>query len=387
MRWMLLGLWLACAAWAWANDGRMVGEGGRVRLARGERTTVRMVDEAIRMDVYPAYYDVTVDFRFRNDGKAVTVQMGFPESGGGDGVGEHYVNHSGFLSFRTWVDGRPVTAVRTGDADRTGGGYRAFWVKTVAFARGQERRVRVQYRTRQGNDTSRSHNLGYAFTGGNWAGRVAESTLTVAFHTPDTVVVHVGELPNAAAVAASGWKGNQFTARWTNWQADGAFFLGYRATYPDWLTFSSEESYLAPAADDAVITRPGAVPELDWLPPVVRRRGTLFVNLRALCGYLSARADRAGTHGQVSLTWDAAMKTARLQAGRRTLRLTWHQPEMLVDGARTVTLDALPFLSRPLRYEGSALYAPLAPVLAALGGTAREEKNRRVKLEVPAFWE
>lgn len=116
-----------------------------MRLVKGEKTTVRMVNEAIRMDIYPAYYDVTVDFLFRNTGPAVTVQMGFPESGGGDGVGSNYVNHSGFLSFHTWVDDQEVTATRKGNADDDG--YTAFWVKTVAFARNQERRVRVAFRT------------------------------------------------------------------------------------------------------------------------------------------------------------------------------------------------------------------------------------------------
>src|SRR5690349_10328781 len=110
---VMLPLLLLCLAMAtYANDSRVIGQSGRVRMIHGEHTTVRMVRETVRMDVYPQTYTVTADFTFTNDGPPVTVTMGFPESGYGDISTETLRTHSGFQSFHTWVDGKEVPAKR-----------------------------------------------------------------------------------------------------------------------------------------------------------------------------------------------------------------------------------------------------------------------------------
>lgn len=99
--------------------------------------------------------------------------MGFPERGYGDVNPNTYLKKSGFLSFHTWVDDKEVIAVRKGGGLEEDG-YKAFWVKSVSFTRGQAHRVRVAYRSELGDDTTNDHLINYPFTGGNWAGQVKE---------------------------------------------------------------------------------------------------------------------------------------------------------------------------------------------------------------------
>lgn len=178
MRWFSLPL-LFIAAYAFANDSRVVGAGGSVSPLT-EDTSIRMVEETIRL--IPAKGWTRVDFTFRNDSsKPVTVQMGYPEIGGGDIAGKDYwTNHVGFKRFRTWVDGRRVRAVRTPGSRPPEGGYRFYWVKTVKFGPRQTRKVRVETLSPLSEVSDGSRFLGYTLrTGANWKGKIGKAKVII----------------------------------------------------------------------------------------------------------------------------------------------------------------------------------------------------------------
>ncbi len=345
-----------------------------------------MVNETIRMDVYHDYYEVTVDFLFQNHGPAVTVKMGFPESGGGDIMSSSYAKHSGFSSFHTWVDNQQVTAVRK--VDFSDDGYRAFWVKTVSFAKGQARRVRVSYQSDPGDDTTGYNNVFYTFSGGNWAGRVQESKLLVTLHLPDTNLIEVRELPDEKAMVDSQSHGNLFTAIWKNWKATGDFSLGYRTTYPGWFYLKDMQDMMTPNPETDILTQPGKAPRLDWLPPGVIRNGVAFIQLSALANYLNMQAEKVRQEQQAELQWDPKSYTGILLAGAHKLRFQLKHAEMIVNDTRKVPLEVPPFLSRPSADDGQgSLYVPLLPALKALGGTAQlDAPTHCARLEIPPFW-
>ncbi len=203
MRYFILILLCVLALAAVANDSHVVGDGGRVHRMNGKHTTIRMVRERVQMDVYAGYFDVDVHFLFKNDGPKTTVQMGFPESGGGDINSGEYSHHTGFLSFHTWVDDQPVTAKRL-PASAPECEYRTFWVKTVPFAAGQSRTVRVQYSSPTFDESTGEEFINYDFTGGNWKGAVDESLLEISFHQPGAHLVWGGGDGQKFETAAAG---------------------------------------------------------------------------------------------------------------------------------------------------------------------------------------
>jgi hypothetical protein len=138
----LIGLFLltvSSIALTYADDGYVENLGGSVYLMKGH-STIRMVSEEVHMKALTA--EVTADFVFRNEGKATKVLMGFPE-------GRPAVGKSIFSFYKTWVDGKPVKArILPNHVVNYKYGIAINWrVKEVPFARGQTRRVRVQYKS------------------------------------------------------------------------------------------------------------------------------------------------------------------------------------------------------------------------------------------------
>ena len=112
MRSLLLVLCLLVLALAArANDGRVTGISGTVRFVRDEKTTIRMLEETVTMDLYPTRYLVTAEFTFTNTGPATSVKMGFPETGGGVDIdSKYYRTHSSFVT----VQGGPAAQLVAG---------------------------------------------------------------------------------------------------------------------------------------------------------------------------------------------------------------------------------------------------------------------------------
>ena len=95
-----------------ADDGFiMMAPGGTAHLMKGH-PSVRMVAEEVHIQA--ATGEVRAVFLFRNEGKAVTVKMGFPE-------GARKGEATPFLHFETAVDGRVIQTRRVlaMDADNT----------------------------------------------------------------------------------------------------------------------------------------------------------------------------------------------------------------------------------------------------------------------------
>lgn len=163
-----------------ANDRGIDGVGGSWQVLEGEHSTVQMVEEDVQMNVYPRLTFTLADFVFTNHGDACVVTMGFPESGAGDIPWMGLDKTSRFLSFRSLVDGSEVTCqrakVKYGEES-----YQTHWIKRVSFARGQTRRVRVEYVSRSGQGAGFQY-ASYHFTGGNWQGKVNRSHLTLVIH-------------------------------------------------------------------------------------------------------------------------------------------------------------------------------------------------------------
>jgi hypothetical protein len=391
---------LLCCVTARANDGWAVGVGGRWRLMESEHGTVRLVREAIRMDVYPEYYDVNVEFVFKNEGVPVTVPMGFPESGGGDiGPAEDFRNHSGFVGFATWVDGGRVKAQRvvTRAKDEW---YEALWLKRVRFGRGQTRRIRVRYRAPHGAAVGEGLSTSYDFTGGNWRDKVEQSTLTVVTHLSGLYQLSATFKGKPLPLRR---RGNRFFFQWSNWQAQGDFTFRTASLLRGWLTFGEHASFVDP--DRVIVDFPApnyyARVEKDgvwWTPPAVLRDGTAFISVNALSYWLRDKANK----GQQSYLFvhsnpDLHHKTMTLRMAndgvypnevRHSLRFQLGRRQMVLDGKNILPLPAAPF--NVGRFDSELnFYVPLRPILELLGGWARVDASKhRLNFDAPTheFW-
>ncbi len=382
---------------ALANDAPVSGVGGGVKRLTGKHPSVRMVRETIRMDVYPAYYDVDVTFDFYNDGPACTVKMGFPERGYGGINGDTYRREPSFLRFNTWVDGNAVTARRQQADVGEGGDFLAYWVKDVTFTAGQRRAVRVAYRSNNGDLYFGEHGgygaqvfghyAPYHFTGGNWKGLVEQSTLRINLHLPGAYAVRCSE---AMTLGKDG-----LTHLWKHWPAEDEFQLEFYPTRADALVLRGLDLNGYPPYDQddpgeaMVSSQPGQVPPA-WQPPVLLHNGRPFIALPCWADYLNDHHDSNNpvkkTPPRVALAWDDATHTASITQDGRTLHFTLKQPEMVVEGNKSVPLPEGPFLSRPLEKRPgqlsdkhpSQLYVPLQPLVEFFGGTLNIDREKHV---------
>lgn len=212
-----------------ANDFGVSGVGGTYFPIKGEHRSIRMVREKIRVDIYEnlnstdgpdRYYDTAIDFVFKNDGAATTVEMAFPESAEGADAG--YANEPSFRFFRTSVNGKGVKVSRIIASRKLSSGLscEALWVKKVSFGKGETKAVRVVYRSPWGNLAGVGNFAAYNFTGGNWKGKVEQSQLTVYLHVNENKPQQA--FFNGKQIEGKGNK-NSFSYNWRDWEADGSF--------------------------------------------------------------------------------------------------------------------------------------------------------------------
>ena len=128
-----------------ADDGSVETVGGSVRLMKTQ-SSVRMVSEIVRARVGPDLVQVDCEFVMKNEGRADTVRIGFPDGSVGpySGGGEEYESES----FRSWVDGVEVKCQRAPDADGVNASVGSWWTKRVVFQAGAVRRIRNRYEVR-----------------------------------------------------------------------------------------------------------------------------------------------------------------------------------------------------------------------------------------------
>ena len=217
---------LLFSQFVYCNDAGIIAVGGRWVHLKTEHVSIQMVKEWININVYKDYYDVDVTFIFENKGDSTTVFMGFPESGYGDMNSAEVVKNSAFMSFSTSVDGVPFTAKRefVNEENFSGDSYLAYWIKQVDFAKNQERKVNVKYRSPVGSGVSNYYRgsdnfIEYNFTGGNWFGKVEESNLTVKFDMP--VKIRKNESSKIKK------KNDEYVYNQKNWEAEEYFKITY----------------------------------------------------------------------------------------------------------------------------------------------------------------
>lgn len=175
-----------------ANDGG-ISYGGSPHLLSGHRS-VRMASEVIRISVGSEVVRTDCLFRFHNTGPACTVRMGFPDRGVGASDPDEETDaqtvmktpaKTTFLSFRSFVDGRPVkTRLVRGSK---GGEY--WHTKVVRFPAHATVLVRDVYTERLGGGitsvkggSGNARQFGYVLhTGSSWHGTIGSSRVIVAF--------------------------------------------------------------------------------------------------------------------------------------------------------------------------------------------------------------
>ncbi len=345
MRALILGLVLTIYGVSSANDSAISGVGGRPRMMQGEHAAIRMESENVEIFISKSkQYDVVARFNFVNDGPRATVKMGFPERAYGDVDGTTWAKKTSFAAFSSSVDGRPAAVTRQSlsAADDNDGDYSALWVKSVAFAPKQRRRVEVRYRAPFGDNTMAEDFAVYDFTGGNWRGTVAKSVLTVHFDRAGTFLVRAGSDKIKPTLAR---KNRDFVYTWQNWQAEDSFVFAFRSTLRDWLALAGldpreEGMNLIPVKID-VAGQKREENKVGWLPAGVVRNNQIFVNARAW-----AENAKAGA------VWDEKTRTLALNRGKISRTFTPGE-----DGVWTVE-----------SFSGRALFVP-AKSLAAFGAT------------------
>jgi hypothetical protein len=358
-----------------ANDSAFSGVSGTPKPLKGEHRSIAMQSEKVSIVASSSSYDTVVDFIFRNDGAATSVQMGFPESSYGDVAA---VKNSTFLKFDTYVDGHKVVARRIVTSGSDGdAGVEAYWLKTVAFARHQTRRIRVAYRSPMGGNTDwGSHNaLVYAFTGKNWKGLVDRSDLEVRVTKPGLWITNPRfDYKPLAMTLESTPKEAIFRKTWRNWQAQGEFLFGLSAAVPFWMM---DESRVSPAMVNSVQTvRVGPVPtELPQnaeLPDGFTRNGVHYIALSQLQSRLAYFADDLEkyrkTQVKTGLTWDGKTRQAQLVAGAKALPFSPNTP-VEPGGTRPIFLKGL---------YGDSLYVPLDAVAKKLGIAYTIDSSKRL---------
>lgn len=215
-----------------ANDTAMGAVGGTLQ-PMAEHPSIRMVSEDIRIQVRPDKISVTCKFIFRNEGKAVDVEMGFPEDHGGDS--------SGFAYFRARVDGKPVTVAHAKTKHNDMGGGRDWWVKTVHFEPGQTRVVEDFYGGNPSGDSLGGTWVTYVLkTGKNWKGPIGHAVITMDLSAVSDFQTLV---PSPAGYRK---QGNSITWEWRDFEPRDDIRLSYTWNYTRFIVDGRDVSGMSP---------------------------------------------------------------------------------------------------------------------------------------------
>jgi hypothetical protein len=330
-----------------ANDSAIEGIGGSLRPMQ-EHPSVRMVAEKVVIDLHPDLAEVDCQFTFHNEGPATTVRMGFPE--------RNYsrAEKQGFLSFATWVDGKPVATTIEGYRFNEEEGFFRWRVKQVAFVAGQQRRVRVHYTMCPGRTTEAIRYFEYnLYTGAAWKGTIGKSTVIVNFsHLPwyQRITARPGGYRKERKALIWTWHDFEPASRYspgnTKQPVYGihvSFTEGYNS-----IRLNGEPVYAYAYQDKSR----GLIPCPAELEGTVLWTPALFFE-RIIRGTVS-QADDA--------------KSATISYNKRTIRLESGKSRAIMHN-RHIRLRHAP------RLEHGQLYVPVNEVIRLLGGHARFDKK------------
>lgn len=164
-----------------ANETFVDAGGGTVSPRDPEETEVELLSETLRIYLRDEEYIADASFVFRNKGSTVRHHVGFPQFD----YGTELVAR--LRDFKTWVNGRPVSAVRIHSEPGTHPRIRFWFVKEVTFPEGVLTTTRVRYRSNYGRDRL-LRTVEYLYgTGHTWSGPVGQ--LRVQICNPDEIWV------------------------------------------------------------------------------------------------------------------------------------------------------------------------------------------------------
>jgi hypothetical protein len=168
--WMLL----LSASSALGDDAAWTVVGGAGNFSHSKH--VRMVSERVEIKLEDKRSHFRAEFMFRNEGPATSVTMAFPEENHGS-PRKQVIDH-----FVSTVDGKSVPVHRK-VLPRSAGihyaEYVAAWLKEVPFARGQTRKVTVDYWAYNGDIGDYVQNVYVLKTGASWKGKIDKAILVV----------------------------------------------------------------------------------------------------------------------------------------------------------------------------------------------------------------
>ena len=328
-----------------ADDSALGAVGGTLQ-PMVEHPSIRMVSEAVNIQVGPEKIDVTCKFVFRNEGKAVDVKMGFPEEHGGDS--------SGFAYFRARVDGKSVKVTHTKTKHEESDDYRDWYVKTVHFGRGRTRVVEDFYGGRPSGDSSGSTYVVYVLeTGRSWKGPIGRAVITMDLSAVRDFQTFI---PSPAGYRK---RGNHITWEWRDFEPKDNIKLDYTWNYTWFIVDGTSMS------DSLLCNR-------SW-PPEMRISVPRVVNGLLMVPFMKFEELLPGSRCEHSKSKDEVLiiyrdKTLRLKAGSRTAYLN----------GKSIQLPRSP------RVEGYHLAIPFVSVGQALGfKVTRDHVHGRTSIASP----
>ena len=325
----------------WCNDTAVVGIGGVIKPMESHPSIV-LRSHVVKVKLTPEYADVDCTFVLHNTGKATSVLIGFPESGGG----AIEVPTTGFQYFRSYVDGKRVQ-VRVQEPKLRDMGYSRWYLKRVHFGTGQTRVIRNVYRAPLGAVSNGEEFFHYILvTGASWKGKIGRSDIIVDLSALGSVT--------DLSIRPAGYRraNNRIAWRFENYEPNEdisiVFFQHYRLN--------------ADIGEPRIVSRDA----------LVRPQGTLMIDAG---WFRSIRGVQVAWDGKTQRVTIADSSTGRqivMRVGDR-----W----AIVNGQR-VQLPVAPSWHR--ERDRRVVRVPLRPVVEALGGqVAFKRESATVEVQFP----
>jgi hypothetical protein len=319
-------------AFAWSDDSAIVGVGGTIAPMKSHPSVV-LRSQVVRVKINRYNADVDCTFVLHNTGKATSVLIGFPETGGGTDVRP---SAKGFKYFCSYVDGKRVK-VRVYDQEGGYGHYSRWYVKRVYFQAGQTRVIRNLYGMSLGVDS-----VGHSFfeyelsTGASWKGKIGRADIIVQLiGLEDTTDWHI---------SPQGYQRmkNQIIWRFRNFEPKEDIFILCFACYRLYL---NSDSYLVSFNE------------------MIRQRGVFLLSVRRLEELRDIQIAWHHSTKSVTITHVGGKCRVVLRVGSR-----W----ALANGQR-ILLPVAPSLNR--LWGRWRIMVPIRTVINALGGQIHYERD------------
>jgi hypothetical protein len=294
--------------------------------------------QVVKVKMNSEYADVDCTFVLHNTGKATSVLIGFPETGGGTDV---QPSAKGFEYFHSYVDGKPVR-VRVYKQEAYTDGYSRWYVKRVYFRAGQTRVIRNLYRMRLGFDSLGGRSFEYTLsTGASWKGKIGRADIIVQLIGPS--------LRNATEwrISPRGYQRvrNQIIWRFRNFEPMKDIDIWFRPAYYH-LYFNGSRTFAS-------------------FDEMSRRRGVFLLGVRWL-----------EQLGDIEIAWDHSTKRVTItntnRRANRHIVLRVGSRWALANGQR-ILLPVAPSLHR--EWSRWTVKVPIRAVVEALGGQVHYEPS------------